>query len=91
MNLAVEKGDRVAIIGPNGAGKSTLLRMIMGTEKPNQGSVRLGDHNIFPNYFQQNQVRRREGGERFLGRGGAMKELRVLILSEYWGGGGVPG
>lgn len=62
VNLAVEKGDRVAIIGPNGAGKSTLLRMIMGTEKPNQGSVRLGDHNIFPNYFQQNQVRGREGG-----------------------------
>ncbi|KAG2485398.1 hypothetical protein HYH03_015884 [Edaphochlamys debaryana] len=55
-NLEIAKGDRVAIIGPNGAGKSTLLRFIMGREAPQEGSVFLGEHNIVPNYFEQNQA-----------------------------------
>ena len=33
----------VGIIGPNGAGKTTLFRMIMGQEKPDSGSIDLGD------------------------------------------------
>lgn len=33
----------VGIIGPNGAGKTTLFKMIMGEEKPDQGSLSLGD------------------------------------------------
>ena len=33
----------VGIIGPNGAGKTTMFRMIMGEEKPNAGTVSLGD------------------------------------------------
>jgi len=31
------------VIGPNGAGKSTMLRMIVGAEKPDSGSVTIGD------------------------------------------------
>jgi sulfate-transporting ATPase len=31
------------VIGPNGAGKTTLFRMIMGVEKPDKGSVKIGD------------------------------------------------
>ncbi len=38
------------------AGKSTLLRLIMGREKPTSGRVSLGEHNIIPNYFEQNQA-----------------------------------
>mmetsp|Transcript_4201 Transcript_4201/g.11356 ORF Transcript_4201/g.11356 Transcript_4201/m.11356 type:complete len:726 (+) Transcript_4201:1136-3313(+) len=56
VSLEIEKGDRVAIIGPNGAGKSTLLRLIMGKEQPQSGSVRMGEYNIVPNYFEQNQA-----------------------------------
>ena len=37
------KGAIVGIIGPNGAGKTTLFRMITGQEKPDSGSIRLGD------------------------------------------------
>jgi ATPase subunit of ABC transporter with duplicated ATPase domains len=33
----------VGIIGPNGAGKTTLFRMIVGQEKPDSGSLRLGE------------------------------------------------
>jgi len=33
----------VGVIGPNGAGKSTLFRMITGQEKPDAGSIRLGE------------------------------------------------
>ncbi|MGI8504692.1 MAG: ABC-F family ATP-binding cassette domain-containing protein [Hassallia sp.] len=55
-NLLIEKGDRIAFLGPNGAGKSTLLRLITGSEKPTEGTVNLGEHNVLPGYFEQNQA-----------------------------------
>ena len=55
-NLEVERGDRIAFVGPNGAGKSTLLRLVMGLEKPSEGSARLGEHNVEAGYFEQNQA-----------------------------------
>ena len=54
--LEVERGDRIAFVGPNGAGKSTLLRLIMGTEQPEDGAARLGEHNVVAGYFEQNQA-----------------------------------
>ncbi len=54
--LLVERGDRIAFLGPNGCGKSTLLRMITGGEMPEEGTVKMGDHNIIPGYFEQNQA-----------------------------------
>lgn len=55
-NLMIEKGEKIALIGPNGCGKSTLLKLIMGSEKPRGGEVLIGEHNVLPNYFEQNQV-----------------------------------
>ncbi|MEO0405842.1 MAG: ABC-F family ATP-binding cassette domain-containing protein [Cyanobacteria bacterium P01_A01_bin.135] len=55
-SLLIERGDRIAILGPNGAGKSTLLRLIMGIESPEDGAAKLGDHNVIPGYFEQNQA-----------------------------------
>ncbi|XP_061358428.1 ABC transporter F family member 5-like isoform X2 [Gastrolobium bilobum] len=55
-NLTIERGEKIAIIGPNGCGKSTLLKLIMGLEKPIRGEVVVGEHNVLPNYFEQNQA-----------------------------------
>ncbi len=55
-NLEVEPGEKIAFLGANGSGKSTLLRLIMGLEKPDEGSIELGKYNIIPSYFEQNQA-----------------------------------
>ncbi|HEY9637509.1 MAG TPA: ABC-F family ATP-binding cassette domain-containing protein [Coleofasciculaceae cyanobacterium] len=55
-DLLLERGDRVAFLGPNGSGKSTLLHLIMDMEKPTEGTVELGQHNVIPGYFEQNQA-----------------------------------
>ncbi|MEC4986413.1 MAG: ABC-F family ATP-binding cassette domain-containing protein [Oscillatoria sp. PMC 1068.18] len=55
-NLEIERGEKIAFLGPNGCGKSTLLRMLMAMEQPEDGIVRLGEHQIIPGYFEQNQA-----------------------------------
>ena len=39
FNLEIEAGQVVGCLGRNGAGKSTLIKILMGMEKPDQGSV----------------------------------------------------
>ncbi|MGN0916415.1 MAG: energy-dependent translational throttle protein EttA [Succinivibrio sp.] len=43
LSFSIPKGSIVGIIGPNGAGKSTLFRMLTGIEKPDSGSIKLGE------------------------------------------------
>ena len=43
MNFSLPPGGIVGVIGPNGAGKTTLFRMITGEEKPDSGTIALGE------------------------------------------------
>jgi sulfate-transporting ATPase len=43
MSFSLPPGGIVGVIGPNGAGKTTLFRMITGEEKPDTGTIRVGE------------------------------------------------
>jgi len=43
MTFSLPRGGIIGVIGPNGAGKTTLFRMIIGEEKPDSGSLALGE------------------------------------------------
>src|SRR6476620_5867218 len=43
VNFTLPRGGIVGVIGPNGAGKTTLFRMIVGSEQPDGGTLRLGE------------------------------------------------
>jgi ATP-binding cassette ChvD family protein len=54
LNFTLPRGGIVGVIGPNGAGKTTLFRLIAGQEKPDSGSLRLGD-TVQIGYVDQNR------------------------------------
>jgi ATP-binding cassette ChvD family protein len=54
LHFDLPRGGIVGIIGPNGAGKTTLFRMIVGQEKPDGGTLRVGD-TVLPAYVDQNR------------------------------------
>ena len=43
MSFSLPPGGIVGVVGPNGAGKTTLFRMVTGEEKPDKGSLRIGE------------------------------------------------
>ncbi len=43
LTFKLPPGGIVGVIGPNGAGKTTLFRMITGQEKPDKGTIKIGD------------------------------------------------
>ncbi|MBG0795149.1 energy-dependent translational throttle protein EttA [Methylocystis sp. H62] len=43
LSFKLPPGGIVGVIGPNGAGKTTLFRMITGQEKPDNGTIEIGD------------------------------------------------
>jgi ATP-binding cassette ChvD family protein len=54
MNFDLPKGGIVGVIGPNGAGKTTLFKMIIGEEKPDSGTLKVGD-TVVPAHVDQNR------------------------------------
>ena len=52
LDLAMERGQKIALVGANGIGKTTLLKSILGLIPALSGSVRLGD-NLQIGYFEQ--------------------------------------
>ena len=43
LTFKLPPGGIVGVIGPNGAGKTTLFRMIVGQEKPDKGTIKIGE------------------------------------------------
>jgi len=43
LSFSIAPGERVALLGRNGAGKSTVVRLVAGLERPDQGTVWVGD------------------------------------------------
>jgi sulfate-transporting ATPase len=54
LSLAIPRGAIVGVIGPNGAGKTTFVRMILGQEKPDRGTIRIGE-TVVPAYVDQSR------------------------------------
>jgi ABC-2 type transport system ATP-binding protein len=46
FSFNVEKGEIVGLIGPNGAGKTSTLRCMVGIQRPTEGTVTIGGHDI---------------------------------------------
>ncbi len=55
LSFSLPRGGIVGILGPNGVGKTTLLRMIVGEERPDSGTLRLGD-TVEIAYVDQNRA-----------------------------------
>lgn len=54
LSFNLPQGGIVGVIGPNGAGKTTLFKMIMGLEKPDAGSFKVGE-TVKLGYVDQNR------------------------------------
>jgi energy-dependent translational throttle protein EttA len=54
VSFMIPPGGIVGVIGPNGAGKTTLFRLITGQEKPDAGSLRIGE-TVKLGYVDQNR------------------------------------
>lgn len=54
-DMTVYRGERVFLLGDNGCGKTTLLKTILGKEKPDSGTVKIGN-GIYIGYYEQQHV-----------------------------------
>ncbi len=57
-NFTINKGELVALIAPSGAGKTTLLMMLGCVDKPNSGTIWLGDEKVFQDRWLTKETRK---------------------------------
>ncbi|MEU3532235.1 energy-dependent translational throttle protein EttA [Streptomyces murinus] len=55
LSFSLPRGGLVGVVGPNGVGKTTLFKMIVGEERPDAGTLRLGD-TVRISYVDQNRA-----------------------------------
>lgn len=46
LDLDIASGEFIVLLGPSGAGKTTTLRLVAGLERPDQGQVHIGGHDV---------------------------------------------
>ncbi|BCN29354.1 energy-coupling factor ABC transporter ATP-binding protein [Anaeromicropila herbilytica] len=55
INLAINKGEAVALLGPNGSGKSTLLKLMNGIISPSRGTYKFNNEEITEKRLRDNR------------------------------------
>jgi len=89
LNLSIPPGSIVGVVGPNGAGKTTFLRLITGQEKPDAGTIRIGETVKLAYVDQSRETLDAEktvweeisGGEDLLDLGGRKRNSRAFVAS----------
>src|SRR6202023_2557015 len=56
VSFSLPRNGIVGVLGPNGVGKTTLFKMIVGEEKPDSGTIRVGE-TVRISYVDQNRER----------------------------------
>jgi len=56
IDLTIERGERVVVIGPSGTGKSTLLRCINFLDRPESGTITVGDLTVDAAHATTSQI-----------------------------------
>ena len=57
VNAHVDKGECICVIGPSGSGKSTFLRCLNLMERPESGTIRIGDYDVLSKDLDENAFR----------------------------------
>lgn len=65
INLEIKPGDFISVVGPSGAGKTTLIKLLLGAEKPSEGSIFVHDKDISGFEDDELQLHRRNIGTIF--------------------------
>jgi sulfate-transporting ATPase len=89
LSFSLPRGGIVGVIGPNGAGKTTLFRLIVGQERPDAGSLRVGDTVKLAYVDQSREALAADrtvwelisGGEEHLTLGGRRMASRAYVAS----------
>ena len=89
LSLSLPPGSILGVIGPNGAGKTTMLRMITAQEKPDTGSIGVGETVRLAYVDQSRESLDAEktvweeisGGEEQLDLGGRKRNSRAYVAS----------
>ncbi|MEV8064851.1 energy-dependent translational throttle protein EttA [Streptomyces sp. NPDC085995] len=76
LSFSLPRGGIVGVIGPNGVGKTTLFRMIVGEERPDAGTLRLGE-TVKISYVDQNRAGLDPGKSVWEVVSGGLDHLRV--------------
>jgi ATP-binding cassette ChvD family protein len=76
LTFTLPRGGIVGVIGPNGAGKTTLFRMITGQEKPDDGTLRVGE-TVQLGYVDQSRDALAPGKSVWEEIGGGEDELQI--------------
>src|SRR5580700_11435859 len=86
LSLELPPGQPVAILGPNGAGKTTFIRMVATLTRPDEGTLRVGGHDVVA---QPMAVRRMIG---LAGQAAAVEEMmtgreNLVMVARLYGQG----